>query len=421
MILLQKFLQGKEHKLIVLIDQGILSGSNFISGILIARFLGIELFGVYGFIYLIYLFCLGLQQAFFVMPLYSLGPAYPPDRKKEYLSSLQLIQTVFAILLSLICFLALTFIPINISQNIQELSGLIALTNLFVLLQDFLRRLFLFQGFYKSLILLDSIAYIFQIVLLILMYFIDEFNLENCLKVICFSMLTSVIYGFSKIKKSQYKLRVIRVTLIRHWIFSKWLLARAILTYSSGNFFIIAAGTLLGPVAIGAIKMGQNLHGLMNVVFLAIENHVPIVSANILQQNGREALYRYLKKMTLKSLLVCSSLGMTILIFSTWLISNLYGNEYQEYAYVVIWFAIINLLVCISMPFRFALRTLEKTQSLFFATALSALFGLLFAYPLIETYQMNGLLFGLIMSQFIVIFYLAYSVFQSGKQVLLRA
>lgn len=421
MTFLQRLLEGKEQKLIVLFDQGMVSGSNFVIGILIARFLGIEQFGVYGFIFLIYLFCLGLQQAFFVIPLYSLGPAYSPDLKKAYLSSLFIIQTAFALVFSIICFLGLIFIPISISPKIQELGGLIALTALFVLLQDFIRRLFLFQGFLKSLILLDSIAYAFQIILLALMYALDQFNLEICIKVICFSMLISVIYGFYKIRKPEFKLRVIKDTLNRHWIFSKWLLARAILTYSSGNFFIIAAGTILGPVAIGAIKMGQNLHGLMNVIFLAIENHVPIVSADLFRQKGKAALYSYLKTMTLKSLFVCSILGMTVLIFSTWLISNLYGNDYQEYAYVLIWFAIINLLVCISMPLRFALRTFEKTKSLFFATSLSALFGLLLAYPLIEIFQMDGLLFGLVVSQLIMILYLAYSVLLSGKQVLQRA
>jgi len=420
MTLLKKILEGKEQKLLVLFDQGMVSGSNFVIGILIARFLGIEQFGVYGFIYLIYLFCLGLQQAFFVIPMYSLGPAYSTDTKKAYLNSLLVIQIVFTLFFSLICFLALTFIPISISPKIQELGGLIAITSLFVLLQDFLRRLFLFQGFFKSLILLDGIAYLFQIGLLVLMYFLDEFNLESCIKMVCFTMLISVIYGFSKIRKTEFNLSILKNTLIRHWVFSKWLLARAILTYSSGNFFIIAAGTILGPVAIGAIKMGQNLHGVMNVVFLAIENHVPIVSANLFQQKGRQALYDYLKRMTIKSLLLCFGLGSAVLIFSTWLISNLYGAEYLEYAYVLIWFALINLLLCISMPLRFALRTFERTQSLFFATALSALFGLLLAYPLIETFKMNGLLFGLIMSQVIMIFYLAYSVFQSRKKVLLR-
>jgi len=420
MTLLKKILEGKEQKLLVLFDQGMVSGSNFVIGILIARFLGIEQFGVYGFIYLIYLFCLGLQQAFFVIPMYSLGPAYSTDTKKAYLNSLLIIQIVFTVLFSLICFLALTFIPISISPKIQELGGLIALTSLFVLLQDFLRRLFLFQGFFKSLILLDGIAYLFQIVLLVLMYLLDEFNLESCIKMVCFTMLISVIYGFSKIGKTEFNLGILKNSLMKHWIFSKWLLARAILTYSSGNFFIIAAGTILGPVAIGAIKMGQNLHGVMNVVFLAIENHVPIVSANLYQQKGKQVLYDYLKRMTLKSLLLCFGLGSAVLIFSTWLISNLYGAEYLEYAYVLIWFALINLLLCISMPLRFALRTFERTQSLFFATALSALFGLLLAYPLIETFQMNGLLFGLIMSQVIMIFYLAYSVFQSSKKVLLR-
>ena len=421
MFFLQKILGGKEDKLLVLFDQGIVSGSNFIIGILIARFLGIEQFGVYGFIILIFLFCLGLQQAFFVMPLYSLGPTYSSDSRPNYLNSLLVIQATSTLFFSLICFLALTFIPISISPKIQELSGMIAITGMLILLQDFLRRLFLFQGCFKNLILMDIIAYAFQIVLLSLLYLLDEFSLENCIKMICFTMLISVIYGFSKVRKLSFKFAIIKETLTKHWMFSKWLLARAILTYSSGNFFIIASGVILGPVAIGAVKMGQNLHGIMNVVFLAIENHVPIVSANLFQKKGRIALYDYLKQMTIKSLLLCFGLGVTIVVFSSWLILNLYGADYMSYAYVLVWFAIINLLVCISMPLRFALRTFEKTKSLFVATALSALFGFLFAYPLIETFQMNGLLFGLIMSQFIMIFYLIYSVFQSGKQILLRA
>jgi len=421
MLFLQKILGGKEEKLLVLFDQGIVSGSNFVIGILIARFLGIEQFGVYGFIFLIYLFCLGLQQAFFVMPLYSLGPTYSPEKKNSYLNSLLIIQAVFALFFSFLCFLALNFIPISVSSEIQELSGLIALIALFVMFQDFIRRLFLFQKLFKSLILLDSMAYILQIILISLIHVFDEFTLETCMRVVCFTLFISVMFGFFKMRKLEFKPDILRETLIKHWNFSKWLLARAILTYSSGNFFIIAAGTILGPVAIGAIKMGQNLHGVMNVVFLAIENHVPIVSANLYQHKGKLALYRYLKQMTLKSLLICSGVGLTVLIFSTWLITNLYGSDYQEYAYVLIWFAIINLLVCVSMPFRFALRTFERTQSLFFATALSALFGFLLAYPLIETFQMNGLLFGLIMSQLIMILYLAYSVFLSGKQILFKA
>jgi len=367
------------------------------------------------------LFGLGLQQASFVIPLYSLGPTYSSDEKNTYLNSLLIIQVVFALFFSILCFCVLTFIPISISPKIQDLSGLIALIALLVLFQDFIRRLFLFQKFFKDLILLDSMAYILQIILISLIYVFDEFTLESCMKVICFTLFISVIFGFYKIGKPKYNRCFIKKTISKHWSFSRWLLARAILTYSSGNFFIIAAGTILGPVAIGAIKMGQNLHGVMNVIFLAIENHVPIVSANLYQQKGKSALCNYLKQMTLKSLLICFGFGLTVLIFSTWLITNLYGNDYLEYAYVLIWFAIINLLVCISMPLRFALRTLERTQSLFFSTALSALFGLLLAYPLIETFQMNGLLFGLIMSQLIMILYLAYSVILSGKPVLLKA
>lgn len=332
-----------------------------------------------------------------------------------------IIQIFFAVLISIISLFSLTVIPIRISPEIYELRFVIALTVGVILLQDFIRRSFLFRGFFKLVIMLDSIAYIFQMISLVLVYNLGDFNLEICLKILGLSMLVSVAYGLFVMSHLKFKIPVIKDIFIKHWRFSKWLLARSILTYSSGNFFIIVGGSILGPVAIGAIKMGQNLQGLMNVIFLAIENHVPIVSAYLYRDKGKQALYTYLKRTTLKSLLICISLGVSIVVFSSWLISNLYGDDYREYAYVLIVFAVVNLIVCITMPLRFALRTFEKTKPLFFATVLSAIFGFLLAYPLIETFQMQGLLSGLIISQLIGMCYLFYAVYKSKSNLALSA
>lgn len=417
MRIFQKIRERNDHKLLVVFDQAIVSGSNFIMGILVARFLGIEQFGIFGFIYLIYLFGLGLQQAFFVIPLYSLGVAFDGIKQKAYLDSLLFLQLLTAIIFSVLCVVALIIFPFDFSLEIVQFSSLIGVTSFLILVQDFIRRLFLYKRELKDVLALDFVAYGSQLVFLSAFVFADNLQLKTCLMVVCVSMFLAVVYGFYKIEKPQFSIKKIKEIFLIHWSYSKWLLARAILTYSSGNFFIIAAGTILGPVAIGAIKMGQNLHGVINVFFLAVENHVPIVTASLYKKNGKKAMYSYLRSTSLKSIAICSFFGVAVLVFSGWLISSLYGSEYQIYSYVLIWFAIINLLVCISMPFRFALRTFEKTRDLFVATVFTAVFGLLFAYPLIQNFQLYGVLMGLLISQLIMIACLSYSVFFRQKSI----
>lgn len=416
---LRKIKGGKDPKLFVLLDQAIVSGSNFIMGILIARFLGIEQFGIFGFIYLIYLFGLGLQQAFFVIPLYSLGAGLDDFKNKTYLDSLLLLQLLSSVIFAIVCVFGIMILPFNFSDEIVPLSGLIGATSFLILVQDFIRRLFLYKRELKKLLVIDLIAYGSQILFLLLVFFTEKLELESCLAIVCSSMFLAVVFGFYKINRPQFVKKSIKDSFRTHWVYSKWLLARAILTYSSGNFFIIAAGTILGPVAIGAIKMGQNLHGVINVFFLAIENHVPIVSAKLYKHKGKSALFTYLKNTSLVSIIVCSVFGCTVVVFSNWLISTLYGSEYQVYSYVLIWFAILNLLVCIAMPFRFILRTFEKTKDLFLATLFAAVFGLLFAYPLIHNFQLYGVLIGLIGSQLIMIGWFGFSVLFREKQVAL--
>jgi O-antigen/teichoic acid export membrane protein len=410
---LKAIIESKGTKFMILVDQGIVSGSNFILSILIARYLGIYQFGIFGFISLVYLFFLGLQQSFFVIPMYSLGASYQEENRRNYLNALFFLQVFFATGFAILACLFFSFVNLQVGKELQELSVLIGVTALLVLLQDFQRRLFIYEGKYRSLLIVDTLAYFSQIVILSILHIAIGLSLKICLWVVCLSMLMSIVYGTITLKNISFDISTISLVCKRHWKYARWLLARSVLNYSSGNFFIIAAGAILGPVAIGAIKMGQNLHGAMNVIFLAIENHVPIVAAKVFNDEGRTSLFSYLRRVTLKTILVSCALGALVLVFSNWLIFNLYGEEYLAYAYLLIWFAVLNVLICISMPFRFALRTFENTKALFIATAVSALFGFLFAYSFIENYQVNGVIAGLMISQMISIGILGLATFYS--------
>ena len=75
----------KSNKPLVFLDQAIVSGSNFILGILLARNLGIEGYGYYSLIWLVVLFFSSMQLASLISPMMSLGP------KKKYNCSKKLL------------------------------------------------------------------------------------------------------------------------------------------------------------------------------------------------------------------------------------------------------------------------------------------------------------------------------------------
>jgi O-antigen/teichoic acid export membrane protein len=62
----------KNKKLLVFLDQALVSGSNFVLGILLARYLGVAGYGQFALLWLIVLFFSSLQLAYIISPMLTL-------------------------------------------------------------------------------------------------------------------------------------------------------------------------------------------------------------------------------------------------------------------------------------------------------------------------------------------------------------
>src|SRR5438552_11188189 len=69
-------------------EAGLISGSNFFTGILLARWLSAEQYGAYAFSFSIFLLCASLYQALLLEPMSVLGPSTYFGREREYLGAL---------------------------------------------------------------------------------------------------------------------------------------------------------------------------------------------------------------------------------------------------------------------------------------------------------------------------------------------
>jgi len=101
-----------------LADQALISGINFAMGILLARFMGIEEFGLFAMAWLFIEFAGIFQQAIIVMPMMSIGPKQTKADMAGYLGATVLQQFAFLAVV-IVCLTAGTFILRRVSPNID--------------------------------------------------------------------------------------------------------------------------------------------------------------------------------------------------------------------------------------------------------------------------------------------------------------
>jgi len=393
-------------KTVVLIDQAIVSGGNFVLGILLARMLGLEQFGLYSLLWMGVLFGLSLHQAFVTKPLFFLYVGKKDTAKASYLSSLFKIQMIISVGIVLLSFGAFGIQKwVGANQIWIEYVPITAAITAAYLLQDFLRKSFFVKKQYLQPLFMDLFLYTVMVGGLCLSYYTETLNLGRALWIILGAYsLSSSFYTvqafFLKNKDIDHTSGApVHKTFKEHYHYSVWLLGTSLVQWFSGNFFLVAAAAILGTVAVGALRMAQNMVGLCHVLFLAMENIVPVEAAQQFFKNGKPGMYNYLWNISLKASVAVGILLIGLTMLAPWLIGLLYGSDYRPYSYLVGSYAILYVFVFFGYPLRFALRSLQFTSPIFVAYCISAAISVFAAFPMTRAWGIAGVVAGLIGTQ----------------------
>ncbi len=175
----------------------------------------------------------------------------------------------------------------------------------------------------------------------------------------------------------------------------------------SGNYFIVFATGVLGPIALGIIRIAQNLMGLLHILFLALENLIPIQAANILTQKGIHPTLYFFKKSSIKTGGITLLILLLVALFRNQIITAIYGSEYLAYSYTIVFFCVIYLFVFLGTILRFVVRTFEVNRIVLENYIITGIVSFCSAHFLIANYQLEGVLAGLLIIQIISTLYIS--------------
>jgi len=405
----------KNKKSLVFLDQMLVSGSNFLLGILLARFLGLDGYGQFALLWLIVLFFSSLQLAYIISPMLTLGSKKKSFVLDQYLSIMTYLQFFFTVLLIFCLYLFLEIaVLFNDKWKLGDLKIFIIVVTSFFLFHEYLRRYFIIKVQYYKLLFIDSISYIGQILFIIYFIYIDSLDIRMVFSAIGASFILSSLLGLTQVKRVRSREEYKKLVFLKNINFSKWLVFTSILQWGSGNFFIIVAGVLLGNWAVGIIRVMQNTMGIFNVLFLSLENLLPISFARIYNSEKSKNLSDYIEKLFLFGFIIFLSFFILVYLFSSDIISLLYGKDYTEYAYLLYYYMFIYLFIYTSLLLRITIRTLELTKQLFKINLYILLSNIIIVFPLIKIFEINGIVIGILISHILYIIYLYYQLKKNG-------
>ena len=276
------------------------------------------------------------------------------------------------------------------------------------LLQDVLRKRFYASNAIHRALRVDALVLLLQLGGLAALFAAGQGALSSVLWVLAASYAPGAALQVMSCRK-RLSSELLRKHTRTTWNYSRYLVGTAVLQWLSGNAFIVAAGALLGPMALGAVHMAQNLVGVLNVLFLAIEHKAPAPMATRYAKAGMASLMQFTRTFTLRAGWL-TGLAIAVLgIFRSTIIEQLYGASYLPYSGLVLAFLGMYTLVFAGTVLRLLVRTVARNRAIFLAYVATAASGLLLATPLVRHFGLAGVAGGLLLTQAITLVILCYT------------
>lgn len=375
-----------------MIDQLLVSGMSFLSGLAFARLLGIAEFGRISLVLLLAAQSLTLQDYLLSAPMMTL--AGRRARSLHYFGCVARLH----VLGSLAAAIAVTAVVagIFIARDGRMSFGLVSAAFAITLAQNLhsaLRRIFFAQNRGRTAFSLDAGRYATLAIaggILWLCAAPGTLDSVDTLFLIAACAALPVVVASKWMSWPDGERRLLRAVLARHWLTGRWLTLMIVVSMGQEQLVPIIVAFNLGDAAIGGLRAGQYLLGVTHFILMALANFVPQRAAQASAMGGPTQLGKYIAGETLALAVPTCGLIAVLGIFAEFWLAKLFGAEFVAYAAVLRIYCVSYVLIFIRELWIHYLRTIERTRATFEAFTLGSVVALLMIYPAIGSMGIEG-------------------------------
>lgn len=384
-------------------DQMLISGTNFVTMILMAR--GLESaadFGVFVLVYSILLFSNSLQMALVTQPHNVLGVSRIGRDYVRYTSSTAFNQLGLVLVLA-----TLVLVAWVISKYIgwQDAPMLLAMAPTIIAwqLQEFMRRVLYTERRTSIAFALDVVSYGGQALAISALWWNNRLTGSAALYAITAASTISILIGFWKLRSSlalQYDLQVTK----ENWHFGKWLAGGYLIgNWLSSQLLVFLAAGLLGTWAAGILRAIHTVFGPMRILAQAFSATLPTKLAKTLQSEGPTGFGREVARAFLVVIPLFGVYCILVALLSGQILTFAFGNAYAGYEGVLVLYSFSAFVSYLTIVFSANLRATRRTRSIFMCELCATLVVVPVSGLLIPILGLYGVVFGMIFTDLLLL------------------
>ncbi len=347
-------------------DQAIVSGTNFLTTVLIGRACSQEDLGLYslGFTFLIVLS--SLQESLVNAPYAVFGNRLKDEPRKRLAGSVWVHHLFLLLILSLL--LGITGLGSSLAdgRKIAWLLWVLALTLPFVLIREFWRRIQFAHLSMTNAWIMSACASVVQLSILIVLIGLDWINPFTAHLAVGAACL---LVGIPALWFSRHLLSPCREQiwsdLRSNWKFGRWLMATQMVGVVHGfvSYWILAG--IKGTEATGAFAACMTIVMLSNPLILGMANYLGPQSSRSFAEGGRSAVRTTVLKSTILLTGAMSLFVLFILLFGSQILTIIYGPQYAEHSTTIHILAFAVLVGAMGIATEHGLRAMERSDTSF--------------------------------------------------------
>jgi O-antigen/teichoic acid export membrane protein len=364
---------------LAVLDQGLISGSNFLITILLARWLTAGQYGAYTLAFSIFLLLGSVHDSLVSEPMTVFGPSSYADHRREYVGAVLKIEAVLGLI-----FVAVLGLSAVIAHYLAAPSGFAgALAGLTVsapcVFLLWLTRFALYVeqspgsaalgGLLYSALVLSGTLLIFRRGLL---------SPFTAFLVIALGAAAAAVFMLVRLKPvlKRESNPALRRVWNQHWRYGRWVLGTAAVRWIPGNVLFALTGSLLGMAEVGGLRALLNLSLPVTQAANSLSNLAQPYIAGIYGKRGRAATRMPVRLVTLLYFGGGSLYWVLLTVFRIPFLRLLYGGKFLEHASLVPWVTLGGLLSVCAYASMIGLKAIQSPSSVFAAYTASSIVAL---------------------------------------------
>lgn len=394
-----------KDSLLSLLDQSIVSLSNFSTGIIIGKTLTPDGFGIYSLFFAGIMVFSGIQSSLITGPLRVLGVRPKGIDGSGYFKAQLYLQLLMG---SLLFIGSIIFLSIFSSAS-DSLVVSFGICLFFFQLQELTRVINITKFALKTLLLIDVLNHGLRLGILLLLVAFGLLTTTSTFLVIAAASTTGALIFINGIFSQSVKLQPIIKTMASNWNYGRWLLLESVTYSASTQIYLYFTAIWVDIQSTAALSAVQNILNIVNVLLVGgISIAVPVARQRLIEI-GYLAWCQWLWKVGLVLTGGTAMLCLIVSVFAEPLLTHLYTPFFGNFWYLVPIMSISYCFRAVNTVLVTSFRTANLPQVGFAAHFISSIVTIMIASPLLSFWGVGGAAIGLAITQILwTVVYLFY-------------